>query len=233
MGFLEKRRAHKAEEAAQREAAQRSAAYSAWYEERTQLAKMVDDASTFRGVPRAEAPDLEVQLRKDERVLGVLRGCSLIEPRRGPGHYQGGYQGFSFKVTKGIRYHVGGSRGTFVQGDERPTPIDDGTITITTQRVIFQGMKQAREWAFAKLLGMQHDPKLPWTALQVSNRQKVSGFLYDNEHAADIRFRLTLALAIYKRRHGSAGSRSEAAASGIRFRPTGAARGALGASTRS
>jgi hypothetical protein len=197
MGLLDKHRARVAEEAARREATQRSAAYATWYSERQQIAGMIEDASNVRGVTRADAPDLSLQLKKGETVLGVLRGCSLIEPRRGPGHYQGGYQGFSFKVTKGVRYHVGGSRGTFVQGDERPTPIDAGTVTITTQRVVFQGEKQAREWAFSKLLGVQHDPKLPWTAIQVSNRQKVSGFFYDDEHAVDIRFRLTLALAIF------------------------------------
>ena len=197
MGFLDKRRARHAQEAARREATQRSAAYAAWYSERQQLAKMTEDASTYRGARRAEAPDVSLQLKRDETVFGLLRGCALIEPRRGPGHYQGGYQGFSFKIAKGVRYHVGGSRGTFVQGEERPTPIDNGTVTITSQRVVFQGTKQAHEWAFSKLLGIQHDPTLPWTAISVSNRQKVSGFYYDEEHAADIRFRLTPRVAVF------------------------------------
>jgi hypothetical protein len=84
-----------------------------------------------------------------------------------------------------------------VQGDEVPAPIDTGTVTITNQRVVFQGAKQAREWAFTKLLGYQHDPALPWTAIQVSNRTKVSGVLYDREHADEFHFRLALALANY------------------------------------
>src|SRR5690242_10983398 len=92
MGLLDKHRARVAEEAARREATQRSAAYSTWYSERQQLAGMIEDAQNFRGVTRADAPDLSLQLKKGETVLGVLRGCSLIEPRRGPGHYQGGYQ---------------------------------------------------------------------------------------------------------------------------------------------
>jgi hypothetical protein len=144
-----------------------------------------------------------VQLTKDERVLGVLQGCALVEPRRAPGHYAGGYQGFSFKIAKGVRYHVGGSRGTYVQGDEQPTVIDRGAVTITTRRVIFEGTKQAREWSFEKLLGVQHDPVRPWTAISVSNRQKVSGFLYHNEHAEDIRFRLALALAVFNDDRGA------------------------------
>jgi hypothetical protein len=44
---------------------------------------------------------------------------------------------------------------------------------------------------------MQHDPRRPLTAIQVSNREKVSGFLYDNEHAAEVRFRLALGVALF------------------------------------
>ncbi len=203
MGFFERRRqraeAHDAEQVAN---AQR-AADAIWQSERTQLVDMVHDAEQYTGVTRAEAPELTVQLTKDERVLSVLRGCALVEPRRAAGHYSGGYQGFSFKIAKGVRYHVGGTRGTYVQGDELPTVIDQGAITITTRRVIFQGAKQAREWSFSKLLGLQHDPVRPWTAISVSNRQKVSGFLYDHEHTADIRFRLSLGLAIFNDDRGS------------------------------
>ncbi|MEX1007063.1 MAG: hypothetical protein WD271_04370 [Acidimicrobiia bacterium] len=203
MGFWERRRQRAATRAAQQTAAARRATDANWQSERAQLVDMIRDADQFNGFTRAEAPDLTVQLTKDERVLGVLQGCALLEPRRAPGHYSGGYQGFSFKIAKGVRYHVGGSRGTFVPGDEQPTVIDQGVITITTRRVIFQGAKQAREWSFAKLLGVQHDPVRPWTAISVSNRQKVSGFLYDRDHTEDIRFRLTLALAIFNDGRGA------------------------------
>jgi hypothetical protein len=197
MGFWERRRQRAAARAQQRNTDAQRATDANWQSQRAQLVDMIRDAKQFGGFTRAEAPDLTVQLTKDERVLRVLQGCALVEPRRAPGHYSGGYQGFSFKIAKGVRYHVGGSRGTFVPGDEEPTVIDQGVVTITTRRVIFQGSKQAREWSFAKLLGVQHDPTRPWTAISVSNRQKVSGFLYDHEHTADIRFRLTLALAIF------------------------------------
>lgn len=203
MGFFERRRQRAAAHDAQQVATAERAADTIWESERTQLVDMVHDAEQYTGVTRAEAPELTVQLAKNERVLTVLQGCSLVEPRRAPGHYSGGYQGFSFKIAKGVRYHVGGSSGTYVQGDELPTVIDKGAITITTRRVIFQGTKQAREWSFSKLLGVQHDPVRPWTAISVSNRQKVSGFLYDQEQTADIRFRLSLGLAIFNDDRGS------------------------------
>jgi len=196
MGFLENHR-RKAEE--QRVAADHmraEQAYRAWYDADQQLSALAEEVRSFDGLDGAA--DSPVVLKKGERMFLVASGAHLIEPRRGPGHYSGGYQGVSFKVMKGVRYHVGGTRGTFVQGEERPSPIDEGTVTITDQRVVFQGMKQAREWSFAKLLGVQHDPHLPWTAIQVSNRQKVSGFLYDEANAPMVRFRLSLALTHFR-----------------------------------
>jgi len=184
MGFFEKRRQRKAQQTYE-------LALARWQQEDAELRTMVDEATRFDGLTNG----VSLQLHEGERVFFVLQGAALIEPRRERGHYQGGYSGFSFRVAKGVRYHVGGTRGTYVQGAEVPTPIDTGTVTITNQRVVFQGSKQAREWAFSKLLGHEDHAEAPWTALPVSNRQKVSGFLYDGEHAPIIRFRLALALA--------------------------------------
>lgn len=50
-------------------------------------------------------------------------------------------------------------------------------------------------WHFSKLLGFQHDEALPMTAIQVSNRQKVSGVLYDWQTAEAFRLRLAAGLA--------------------------------------
>jgi hypothetical protein len=168
-------------------------ALSQWEAARQQLTDFIAETG---GAPAAEQSTLE--LKRGELPWLEYEGAGLVEPRRTPGHYQGGYQGFSFRIAKGVRYHVGGTRGTYVPGDERPTIIDTGTVTITDQRVVFRGMKQSREWAFTKLLGVEHDPTLPMTALPVSNRQKVSGFLYDQVHAPLVRFRLSLALAHHR-----------------------------------
>jgi hypothetical protein len=198
MGFLDNRRQKAEQDRTDRERGVVEQVYAAWYRTYEQLSNFVEEARTFDGHDGPDVQGCTMVLKRDERVFLVAAGAHLIEPRRAPGKYVGGYQGVSFKVMKGVRYHVGGTKGTYTQGEERPTPIDDGTVTITNQRVVFQGMKQAREWAFAKLIGMQHDPNLPWTAIQVSNRQKVSGFLYDETNAALVRFRLSLALAHFQ-----------------------------------
>ncbi len=170
---------------------------AAWQVEQDALAGLLDVAKAFSGVTRAEQPDMAVELHRDEHLFYAFTGAGLIEPRRLPGHWEGGYSGFSFRVARGVRWHVGGTRGHYVAGAEVPTPIDTGVASITDQRVVFQGAKQSREWLFAKLLGYQHDPTTPWTAIQVGNREKVSGILYDREHAEQFHFRLALALAHY------------------------------------
>src|SRR5579864_7348210 len=111
----------------------------AWQAEQGQLRSLLTAAQTFQGVSPAEDPRIALQARAGEAVFYSLDGVALIEPRRQPGHWQGGYSGFSFRIAKGVRYHVGGTRGHSVQGAEVPTPIDRGSVTITDQRVVFQG----------------------------------------------------------------------------------------------
>jgi hypothetical protein len=170
-----------------------------WNEEDGHLRNLVEQAKTFEGETSAE--DNIVQLKQDERVFMIVQNSPLVEPRRGPGHYQGGYQGISIPIgNTGLRYRVGSGRGTMVPGTEQPTVIDTGVATITSQRVVFQGPMQTREWDFSKLIGYEHFDVPRWTALHVSNRQKTSGIAYDNANALDVQFRLELALAHFNNR---------------------------------
>jgi hypothetical protein len=171
------------------------AALGKWQEAEAHLEAVLDLARTFHGEAAPDNPNLALVLKRDERAYFILTGAGLVESRRGQGHYVGGYSGFSLRVAKGIRYHVGGTRGHYEAGAEAPTVIDTGTATITDQRVVFQGAKQTREWSFAKLLGYQHFDGPPWTAIEVSNRQKTSGVLCDEKTAELFQFRLALALA--------------------------------------
>jgi len=193
MGWLADHRAHKAARAAHKQAEAQAAALTSWQSDDDQLREFLDNARTNEGVDDG----FGLILNKNERTFQSLQGSSLIEPRRLPGQWEGRSQGFSIPVTSGVRYRVGSTKGHYVQGAEKPTPIDTGTVTITNQRVVFQGTTATREWTFTKLLGLQHvdDPNSPWTALQVSNRQKTSGFTYPAQLAAQVRFRLDLALA--------------------------------------
>jgi hypothetical protein len=121
-----------------------------------------------------------VVLKQGERAIFTLDGVGLVESRRGPGHWQGGSQGVSVRVpgTKSMRYRVGTTKGTYVQGDEKPTSIDSGALTVTTTRAVFVGSQQTREWAWTKLVAVEDEAG--WLGMAVSNRQKVSGVSYPN-----------------------------------------------------
>jgi hypothetical protein len=136
-------------------------------------------------------------LKAGERALLELDGVQLVEPRRAGGQWKGGTQGVSVHIpgTRSARYRVGSTRGHYVQGEEKPTVIDTGLFTITTRRAVFVGSKQSREWTWAKLTGMHDEPGVAWTAIGVSNRQKMSGVAYSAERAVEVRFYLELGAA--------------------------------------
>jgi hypothetical protein len=160
------------------------------------LQHLIDQAQHFQGLS-ADQPS-PVALARGEMLLFVVEGAYLIETRRGPGHWQGRTQGLSVPIPglPRVRYRIGATHGTYVQGEERPTPIDIGSFSITTTRAVFVGPKQTREWSWSKLIAITHDANSPWSTIAVSNRQKTSGVLYDTQHADIVRFYLDLAIAI-------------------------------------
>lgn len=69
--------------------------------------------------------------------------------------YRGGYQGFSFQIVKGIRYHVGGVRGRRVTVGTELREDDRGLIIATSQRTIFLGSRKTVEVPYSKLISLE------------------------------------------------------------------------------
>jgi hypothetical protein len=184
---------HKAKKAA--EAHERAVAE--WQSQRDGYAGLLDVVRHFPGTTSDS-----LMLGAGESVFFTVTHASLIEDRRGPGHYAGHSQGVSIPIAhvagRPIRYRVGVNKGHFVQGTPIPTAIDTGTVFITNRRVIFQGTKQTRECAFAKLIGFQSDDSGGSTTFSVSNRQKPTTIHYGPALSADVDFRLDLALAHFR-----------------------------------
>jgi hypothetical protein len=164
-----------------------------WQAQREEYANLLLIAQTFHGTTDAS----ELMLGAGESLFFAVTGASLIEERRGPGHYQGRSRGVSIPVGLGVRYRTGVSRGHYVQGTPTPMAIDTGTVYITNKRVIFQGARQTRECAFAKLIGFHHYSD-GVTTFSVSNRQKPTTIHYGQSQSGSFDFRLDLALAHYK-----------------------------------
>ena len=112
-----------------------------------------------------------------EIVLWTAQG-QFHEAGRGAGSYQGSSQGFSIPVVAGIRYRVGATRGTYVSGDPIQKYAEVGDVLLTTQRVLFNGMFNTKEWAFAKWNGAAASADETDYIFHVSNRQKTSGVLF-------------------------------------------------------
>lgn len=184
---------HKAKKAAK----EHEEALAAWQAERDSQADLLNTAKTSTG----SGAD-SIMLKSGEAVFAKVTNTSLIEERKGPGHYAGHSQGVSLPIAsfggRSVRYRVGVNKGHYVSGTPTPTAIDTGTTFITNQRVIFQGGNQTRECAYAKLIGFEHDDNAGSTTFSVSNRQKPTTIHYGPDIAGWFDFRLDLGMAHYK-----------------------------------
>ena len=176
---------------------------AAWNEENEHADELLYMATHLDDVYEASAEaGFNLRLNKDEHILiGLQGGSGLVEPRVSVGSYQGGSQGVSFRVMKGVSYRVGSHRGTYAPGPEVQKLIDSGgNLYITTQRVLYSSQTRNRDWLHAKTVETYHsDTAAPgWgaTYIGVSNRQKTSGFVYPLANAKQVRDRLLLAYAI-------------------------------------
>jgi hypothetical protein len=173
MGWFEHHREHVAEKQAEERRQVEQETFQSWEQEERALKTLIETATTFTGLP-----DAPIDLRRGESRFFTLASADLVEPRRGPGHRVGGYSGPSFRIARGVYWHMGRSASTYIPGEERPTVIDSGTAVVTNLRVVFTGTKQARELLFAKLIAYEHDAEAETTSFQMSNRQRVTGIGY-------------------------------------------------------
>jgi hypothetical protein len=187
--MFERRRERKA-------AARYEAARASWQRQRDGQAAALALAQTFTGEPTTE-----LLLHRGEALVAKITNVGLVEERKGPGHWQGGSSGVSIPVGSlgghAVRYHVGATRGHYVQGTPHPTAIDTGTVFVTNQRLVFTGHAQTRECAFAKLLGYQNGQDGS-TTLSVSSRQRPVTLSYGTAVSGWVQLRLELALALFR-----------------------------------
>ncbi len=113
-------------------------------------------------------------LKPGEVLLGQVQNVGLVEQRSDGGHWQGASQGFSIPIGsikgRSVRYRIGATRGHYVQGEPHPTAVDHGSLSITNQRIVYQGATKTAECLFTKLLGVQQTSGM--IVISVSNRQK-------------------------------------------------------------
>jgi hypothetical protein len=140
-----------------------------------------------------------LMLKPGEIGIAQVTQVALVEDRKGAGQWKGSSQAVSFPIAKiggrSVRYRVGATRGHYVQGAAIPTKVDIGTMTITSQRIVYQGSKKTSECLFTKLLGIQHEPDR--ITISVSNQQKPTTLFYGTAIDDWVANRLSLALSLF------------------------------------
>ena len=99
----------------------------------------------------AEAPG--IILDNNEEILGVFPKILLQEPRA-VRSYRGSYTGQTIRVAKGFSFRVGGYRGSSESHDELRS-IDQGTLVLTNQRLIFIGAQRTSTVPLEKIVDIE------------------------------------------------------------------------------
>ncbi len=149
--------------------------YADWQRD-VEIFKKIETAFELAVKGEDSVPNNTVQ--KDGEIILWQGQGQFHETGRTPGRYEGTSQGFSIPLVGGIRYRVGAQRGTFVPGEEVQAYKEVGQVLLTTERLLFNGQMNTKEWAFAKWNGASTTADESDYIFHVSNRQKTSGILF-------------------------------------------------------
>ncbi len=101
-------------------------------------------AATLRDVLEGKIPErvkvqgqLPFNFQKDEKLVWLFTGVDYFEQRIST-HFEGGSQGVSIRVAKGVYYRVGAFRGNPVKTTETILA-DRGFLAITNKHIYFSG----------------------------------------------------------------------------------------------
>ena len=148
---------------------------------------------------KPETTDSGIVMQPEEGLILSLEPTALIEAHQAPGRWEGRSSGFSFPIVplggSAIRYNIGSTRGTFVQGPLVERPVDAGNLWITTKRILFQGEKQTRDCPLGKLVAVDYNPSIGAVRLSLSNRKTPVTVLVGTGYLDEVQRRITLALA--------------------------------------
>lgn len=173
MGWIANLKAKRAATAAQNEY---NRLHDIWQEDLDTLTKLI---TVFTAASKGEdsVPNSLTQ-KAGERTLWTATAI-FHETGRTPSRYQGGSSGVSIPIGGGIRFRVGAMQGQVIPGIEEQMDKDQGTVMLTTDRLIFTGSLKTQQWDFDNLLQASTSPDQSDYFLSVSNRQKTSGVRFD------------------------------------------------------
>lgn len=105
-----------------------------------------------RGIFPSSGPTVPIMLERGEVIIWIYSDVTLYQEKTVK-EYGGRRSGWSFRVMKGVTYHIGGTKikpieHTFM--DNKGT----GTLYITSKHLIFQGPTAAQKIPYTKMIGV-------------------------------------------------------------------------------
>lgn len=117
----------------------------------------------------------------DEEEAYLVTSCRIEEERVVSTRRVGGYSGFSFRICKGVSYHIGGSRGRSFPVTAN-VAVSHGNLVLTSQRAIYLGTKRGFTKPWNKIMAIE--PYNNAVTFYFSDRQNATTLLYDNPKMA-------------------------------------------------
>lgn len=138
----------------------------------------------LQAILAGQLPTISVNINlKIGEICHFAALATISEERVLRREYQGNSQGLSFRVTRGVSYRIGQSRGRSVS-IRGVTQIASGSFYITSQRCIFNGHTHSFAFQHSKLLSFdQYEDGLQ---LHMENRQKTQIIGFHNSNDAEL-----------------------------------------------
>ena len=108
--------------------------------------------SLQRGILPASPTPAPIMLRKGESIIWTYNGVTMYQEKIEK-EYGGRRTGWSFRVMKGVTYHVGGTKIKPVEHSYMDNK-GVGTLYITNKHIIFQGDTAALKIPYSKMIGV-------------------------------------------------------------------------------
>ncbi len=99
------------------------------------------------------ANDLPFNLQKSEKMMWLFNDVEYFEEKTRR-HYEGGHQGLSIKIAKGVYYRAGAFKGYPVEKTEI-VPIDTGLMGITNKHIYFTGNRKSFRIRYNKIVSFK------------------------------------------------------------------------------
>lgn len=122
----------------------------------------------------------DFELAAGEKFIYRSAGVQLAEFKSGGSTYQGTNVGVSVPIVGRVRGNIGSTQGSLVKNPEELTVVDTGVATFTSQRIVFAGERQTREWTFAKLINVASGANGDSVTLGASNHAATSQLIQPN-----------------------------------------------------